>query len=193
MPVLALLQEAGAEAAAGDVWGPKVWGLPMFVWHAINLLILIAGGWWLLRKPLANAVKARREGIARSIEDSARLRDEMRAKFEEYDARMKNIDARMGDLVGDAKREAELERARTVDEAKKLASRIRDDAKIVADQEIARAKRELQDEQIALAADLAEKLLQTSVTKDDQSRLATEFLGKLEGGDGAAARKEKPA
>ena len=189
--ILALLQEGANEAQS--LFGPTVWGLPAFVWHAINLLILIGGGWWLLRKPLANAVKGRREGIARSIEDSARLRDEMRAKFEEYDARMKNIDARMGELVGDAKREAELERSRTIEEAKKLAARIREDAKLVADQEIARAKRELQDEQIALAADLAEKLLQTNVTKDDQARLATEFLGKLEGGDGRGAAKGRPA
>ena len=60
-----------------------------------------------------------------------------------------------------------------------MANRIREDAKLIADQEIARAKRELQDEQIARAAELAEQILKSSITKEDQARLADEFMSRV--------------
>ena len=189
LPVfLALLQVEGEHAESK--WGPIVWGMPAFVWHAINFLIFCAIIFFAARAGIVAAARAKRERITRDIDDAARLRDEMRAKFEDYDARMKDIDVRMNGLLADARAEAESDKARMIENAKKIAAKMREDAKTIADQEIARAKRELQDEQIVRASELAEQILKANVNKDDQTRLSQEFLTRIDGG---AKAKGKPA
>ena len=178
----------GEHAAETSIWGPKVWGLPAVFWHFVNFAILATVLFVVLRKAMVAAQRTSREQVRRAIEESSKLRDEMRAKFEDYDARMKDVDARMHAILTDARAEADADKARVVTQATELAKRIREDAKLVADQEIARAKRELQEEQIAVAAELAEKILLANVNKDDQSRLSTEFIAKLESKPGAAAK-----
>ncbi len=170
--------EAGEHAAA-PAWGAPVWGVPSGVWHIINFAILVAFFVWVGRKASRAGQAAKRERISKAINEAAALRDEMRAKFEDYDARMKNIDERMNQLVSDARAEAEMEKKKALEDANALAKRIREDARLVADQEIARAKRELQEEQIAQAATLAEGILRANVNSDDQKRLSSEFMGRL--------------
>ena len=170
-------------------WGPQVWGMPAFVWHAINFLIFAAIVFFAAKAGVIASAKAKRDKIVRDIDEAAKLRDEMRAKFQDYDARMKDIDARMNTLISDARNEAESEKKRIIEEANKAAARMRTEAKTIADQEIARARRELQDEQIARATELAEQMLRTSVNKDDQSRLSQEFLTRIDAPKG----KGKPA
>ena len=179
--------EPHAEAAHGEghgeehagVLGPKVWGLPAVVWHLINFVILFGGIFYLARKAILVVVRSKRDATAKNIEEATRLRAEMKAKFDDYDARMKNIDERMNAIVADARTEAESEKSKMVAEATALSQRMREDAKQIADQEIARARRELQEEQIARAAELAEQLLKSNVNKDDQARLADEFVARV--------------
>jgi len=178
--VTLLLAEAG-ETAAGRL-GPTVWGLPSVVWHLLNVAILVGVVVWLARKSIVASMRERRAGIAKGIEEATRLRDEMRAKFAEYEEKMRTIDAKMGGLLEEARRDAEADRQRLVAEAKTLAERVRADAKAMGEQEMARARRELLEEQTALAAELAEQLLKTAVNKEDQVRLANEFLGRLDAG-----------
>lgn len=184
-PILGASDAPGGEHPPAP-FGTPVWGLPNGFWHIINFVILFGAIFWFAKSGIVSGVRTKKQQTAKAIEEATKLREEMRAKFEDYDARMKNIDERMNAIVGDARTEAEAEKARMVNEANALATRVRSDAKQVADQEIARAKRELQDEQIARAAELAEQILRASVTKEDQTRLSEEFLGKIAG-------QEKPA
>ena len=176
--VLALAE--GAAEAAESVWGPTVWGMPAVVWHVINFLIFAAIIFFAVKKGVVAGAIAKRERIAKGMDEAAKLRDEMRAKFQDYDARMKDIDARMSTLLDDARNEAEAEKKRILAEAEASAKRMREEAKLIADQEIARARLELQNEQIARAGELAEALLKASVTKDDQARLSQEFLTRID-------------
>lgn len=161
-------------------FGEPLWfGIPSGIWHFINFVVLFGVLAFLVRKALVASVRAKREVTAKGIEEATKLREEMRKKFEDYDQRMRTIDERMNTIVADAKSEAEMEKAKMVADATALGVRIREDAKLIADQEIARAKRELQDEQIARAAELAEGILRTTVTKEDQARLADEFMSRV--------------
>lgn len=177
--------DSHAAAGHGDahgpapLLGPTMWGLPLGVWHALNFVILFGAIFWFTRRALVASVRAKRDATAKNIEEATRLRDEMRKKFEDYDARMRNIDERMTSIVTEAKTESEAEMAKMVAEAGVVGNRIREDAKLIADQEIARAKRELQDEQIARAAELAEQILKANITKEDQARLADEFMARV--------------
>lgn len=181
-PALLLAAEEGAKAAeeAGR-FGDVVWGLPAVVWHVINFVIFLAIIYFGAKKGVIAGAQAKRDRINREIEESSKLRDEMRAKFQDYDARMRDIDARMNTLLTDARNEAEAEKKRLLGEAEAAAKRMREEAKQIADQEIARARIELREEQIARAGELAEQILRTSVNKDDQSRLSQEFLAELSG------------
>lgn len=191
-PVVVLAAETAEKAAETEsAWGPSVWGLPAVVWHVINFAIFAAIVYWGAKKLVVDGAQAKRDRIRKEIEEATKLRDEMRTKFQEYDSRMQNIDARMNELLQDARTQAEAEKARILGEAEAAAKRMREEAKVIADQEIARAKHELQEEQIARAAELAEQVLRANVNKDDQARLSQEFLTRIDGG--SSAGKQKPA
>ena len=175
-----------ADHGPAPLLGPTMWGLPLGVWHAINFVLLFGAIFWFTRRALVASVRAKRDATAKNIEEATRLRDEMRKKFEDYDERMRNIDERMTSIVAEAKTESEAEMAKMVAEAGVVGNRIREDAKLIADQEIARAKRELQDEQIARASELAEQILKANITKEDQARLADEFMNRVVNKEGRA-------
>ncbi|HVO30514.1 MAG TPA: ATP synthase F0 subunit B [bacterium] len=179
--VLLAAEEAGKAAEESGRFGPIVWGMPAVVWHFINFVIFLGIIYFAAKGIVVAGAQAKRDKIVREIEESSKLRDEMRAKFQDYDARMKDIDARMNALLTDARNEAESEKKRMLGEAEAAAKRMRDEAKLIADQEIARARIELREEQIARAGELAEQILRTSVTKDDQNRLSQEFLAEMGG------------
>lgn len=179
----AIVAGAVSEGAAAEPYGARIRflgiELPSGAWHLLNFVILVGFLYWVMRKVARAGQASKRQKINDAIAEATALRDEMRAKFQEYDSRMKNVDERMNQLVADARAEAELERKKAVEEADALAKRVREDARAVADQEIARAKRELQEEQIAQAATLAEGILRANVNAGDQERLGDDFLEKL--------------
>ena len=59
------------------------------------------------------------------------------------------------------------------------AERIKEQAKLSASQEVARAQAELRGEAARLAVQLAEQTLREKIKKDDQDRLVGEYLTKV--------------
>jgi F-type H+-transporting ATPase subunit b len=166
----ALASEAAAEHGAHH--GPN-WAYLFY--HAFGLALLLGIIAYYARTPLSNFLKDRSDEIRRRIEAAESALADARAESRELSARVARLAAENEDLVRQAAEQAEVERANALERARQAAERIREESKLAADQEIARARRELRDEAAALATRLAGEMLSQAITSDDDKRLVGEF------------------
>ena len=165
---------AGGEAADGPNWA-------MLGLQALNVGIL---GFVLVRyagPALRDYFQNRSQQIRQSIEGAQQRLREAEAKIAELRERLDAFERESGDLVAGVAEAAEAERARMQDRARATAERIREDAKRVADSEIARARQALRAEAARLATEIAGELLREESTDEDDTRIVAEFTDKIGG------------
>lgn len=169
----ALASEAAAEHAhAGPDWA-------YFAYHALGLSVLIGVLVYFTREPLKKFLTERSEGIRRQIENAEAALEAARAEAAELRTRLDRIADEHAELVRAAAELADTERVLALERARRSAERIREESRRAADQEIVRAKRELQEEAAELATSLAAEILRQGVTPDDDRRILGEFVEQI--------------
>jgi len=175
----ALLALAGPALASG---GGEEGGSSSLLFSVLNFVLILGVIVYFARKPVAEYLEQRRQGIQRSLEDSAKLLSDAEAKLQDWNDRAGRLDAELSEIRATSRRIAEEEREEILAQARVNAERIQNDARVAVDQELLRARRVLAEEAGELAIDLAAKLLADQVTDDDQQRLFDEFLSNVEAG-----------
>ncbi|MDX1386988.1 MAG: ATP synthase F0 subunit B [bacterium] len=172
----------GLSTAWAAEGGGEHHGIPgkAVIFAVINFLILAILLGYLLRKPVKDFFASRAALIKQDIEESQNLRDRATEKYQEYDQRLKNIEAEMNALTAELKEAGELERKRIVEEAHERVSAMKDTSERVMAQELRRAKEELKRDAVVLAAELAEKLVRENITPEDQERIVKQYIDKME-------------
>jgi len=165
-------EAAGEHAHAGADWG-------YFAYHALGLAVLIGVLVYFTREPLQNFLVDRSEGIRRQIESAEAALAAARAEAAELRTRLQQIAEENDQMVRDAVDLAEAERVLALQRARQAAERVREESRRAADQEILRAKRELQQEAAQLATSLAAEILRQGVTPDDERRILGEFVEQI--------------
>ncbi len=174
---LATLPEIAAAASAEHGETGLDWGY--FFFHALGLGILIGVIVYFAREPLKNFLLDRSDGIRRRIEGAEQALAAARAETAELNARLARANEENAEFVRAACEQAEAERVLALERANQAAERIRQEARRAADQEILRARRELQEEAAQLATNLAAEIIRQSVTPDDDRRLVSEFVEQI--------------
>jgi len=169
----AFASEAAAEHGhAGPDWA-------YFVYHSIGLAALLGILTYFTREPLRNFLLDRSDGIRRQIEAAEAALASARAEAAELRARLARSTQESDAFVQAAAAQAEAERVAALERAQQAAERIRQESKRSADQEIARAKRELQGEAAQLATSIAAEVLRQVMTPEDDRRLVGEFVEQI--------------
>ena len=89
--IFALAEGEGAPAP----W----WNIPSFeVWRWVNLIIFVVAFIYILRRPVSDAMRARREGIRRELMRAQEERNAALAKLEEVEARLAKLDAEVASI-----------------------------------------------------------------------------------------------
>jgi F-type H+-transporting ATPase subunit b len=135
--------------------------------------------YWFGKAPVAEALKNRRAGIAKEIEEAKRMRDEAEARAVKYQEKLKNLEAELKDVRESLKAAGEADRDRIVREAEEKASRMEKDAKFLVEQESKQLRAELTRNAVEMALTAAEELLKKRITSADQERLAEDYLSQL--------------
>jgi F0F1-type ATP synthase membrane subunit b/b' len=152
---------------------------PPYVAMLINFGILIAGYYYLGKKPIAAALKTRRNNIAREIEEATKMRKEAEKRAKTYQAKLERLEAEMETTRETLVRAGEAERERLVQDAEAKAERMRKDAEFLVEQELKQLRVDLQRDTVEAAIAAAEELLKKRVTSADQERLAEGYLADL--------------
>jgi F-type H+-transporting ATPase subunit b len=168
------------------LWRPK--GMPVpFGALALNAAIL----YWLLikfgKKPIGDALKARKLGIMKGMEEAAKMKAEAEATLAKYQKKLDHIEDEVERIKSDAKSNSEAESARILSEAKERRTRMERDARLLVEQELKAARENLMRDTVRAAVKTAEATLTAKVGDSDQQRLGDEFLASIKA-SGAALR-----
>lgn len=145
----------------------------------VNFLILVAILYKFLFKPLQAFLAKRAEGIRSSLEEAKRAREEAQRLQEEFQARIQTIQREAQERREAALREVEEERQRLIRASKDEAERLLGEAKTQIEVEVKRAKATLREEAVSLSLEIAERILQRSLTDEDHRRLSKQFVQEM--------------
>ncbi|MGN9234242.1 F0F1 ATP synthase subunit B [Atopobiaceae bacterium HCP3S3_D6] len=179
---LVLASAALPEAAmAEEISGPAILlpKLSEFVPAAIAFGVI-----WVLLAKLAwpsvlKMMDARENKIKSDLDEAERQRKEATAAAAESKAKISEAEREAEEIVADAKREAEAQRAQILDEAQKSASDIIAKAHNVVNLERHKAMVELSDSVVDLSVEIAGKIIGDSLDEAGQRKLAEKYLEEV--------------
>jgi F-type H+-transporting ATPase subunit b len=174
----ALTVGASPALAAEEGHGPSGWLFALQVLNGVILLaILVRYG----REPLRSFMAQRRREIEGSIREAQERVDAAESELARWRGRLEDVEEETEAILRAAEEQAETERRRTLERAEATAARIRAEAQTVADQEIERARTELQLEAAALATGVAADLVRRSLRSEDDARLVADVIDRIGG------------
>lgn len=178
IPVFFLALFSGAELLAsgggerGEFSSAVIWQIVAFV-----LLLVVLGRF--VKKPLAAFLSSRQAEVQNAIEQAARKKGEAEALLAEWQKKVDSLNQEVQDLHERIRAEGTAEQEKIVSRAKEEGERIRQQAGIIAEQELTKARAALKKEMVDLSVELAEKLLKEAIQPQDQERLIREYIGKV--------------
>ena len=173
--VMAASDSAWSAGAGGGEpsWSMTLWGFANF---GIFSLIIYKFAWPLV----ADYLKTRRLETIQALEAAAAAKREAETLKADFESKMASLETEAAkareELLEIARREAD----KAIAHAEATAERLRKDARLLADQEVARARRSLQDESAQLIAKVAGEIVGREMSDDDQQRFVVEFLKDTE-------------
>lgn len=150
-----------------------------FLWRCLSFGVTLGLLIYFVRKPIRQGLAGRREGIEKALREAEAAKAEAEAKFAEYDRKLSKAAAEIEEIQVALHREGEMERDRTLANAREMAEKIKREAEKSAANEVAKARAELRQEAARMAIAMAEDLLKKNFTSDDQNRLVSEYLQKV--------------
>jgi F-type H+-transporting ATPase subunit b len=169
-----LLFASGGTAAKGsfaEIW--ETWfNIPGFeLWKFVNLFIFVGILTYLLKKPLSEVFKAKRESIRAELIKAEEAKKTALAKLTEIEAKLAGADSERTRILKEAKAEIEYEKARLVAQAEAETQKLQAQAtgEIVRIGQVAR----LQLRRFAVEESIrrAEEKLRSQVNADTDARL----------------------
>ncbi len=145
----------------------------------VNLFIFVGLMTYILRRPIGDALRSRREGIRQELMRAQEERNAALAKLEEVNARLEHLDAEVEAVRAHAQKEAVEERTRielaTEDDMRKL----REQAQREIETTGKAARQELRRYAAEQSVRLAEAMIRRDLRPEDDARLVNDYVSDL--------------
>lgn len=151
-------------------------------WRFINFILFVGGLFYFLRAPVKKFWMTRSRTIQSHIEEALRLEREAQEKMRGIEERLAHIHQEADALIRSLDERGELEKKQMIQEAENLSKRFKQDADLIADHEIRKARETLKTQAARLSIELAERLIREKIIDADQERLSKEYVAYLEKG-----------
>ncbi|WP_437992000.1 F0F1 ATP synthase subunit B family protein [Sorangium sp. So ce145] len=162
---------------------------PPFLASVLNFgllaLIVVRFG----RKPIAEALKKRKQTITQELDNASRLKQEAEQRLEEYEDKLTRLEETLAELKAEHAAQAEVEKAHVLAEAEQRRVRMRRDAEFRAEQELKAARAMLLQEAVQNAVVAAEELLRQRIGQQDLDRVNEDYLKAIPAAVSAGARR----
>ena len=142
----------------------------------IAVFVLFLGGSFFFFNPARKFLDKRKQSIADDIEAAEKEKSEAERLKNEYQEKLKNVDAEVEGILSDARQRALANENRIVADAREEAGKIIDNAHREANLEKQKVADEVKKEVINVAEAMAGKIVAASMSDADQRRLLDETL-----------------
>jgi len=177
---LSLVLVSAALAFAGEApeEGPKMMD---WVWRFFNFGLVAALLGWVYAKYIKGILKSRIETIESALASARSDREEALKKLSEVEARLKDKDTELANIIRVSKENGAKEKALIIKDSEKIAADILSSATDSIGAELMRAKDAIRREAALMAVELAEKLVREEIKKEDHARIVEEYIAKVGG------------
>jgi F-type H+-transporting ATPase subunit b len=158
------------------------WNRPgLELWKFFNLFLFVGALVYILRRPVSDALRARREGIRRELMRAQEERDAANAKLEEVTARLSRLDEEVASVREQSRREAEEERERIRRATDEETEKLREQARREIESAGKAARHELRLFAAEQSVRLAEEMIRRDIRPEDDQRLVNRQVEELGG------------
>jgi F-type H+-transporting ATPase subunit b len=169
-----------ALCASGE-GGTKGW-VSTDTFRVMNFTVLAVALFFVLRKPLSQALSSRIKGIKEQLDELEAQKAEAEKKLAEYNQQLAQLEKEAEKIVDDYVRQGNEAKARILKEAEASAEKLQVQARRNIEHEFAQAKLELQKEIFEKSLVKAEEIIRSKFSGKDQDRIVDDYLKKVVAG-----------
>ena len=148
-------------------------------YRVMNFVVLFIALFFLLKKPIAQALNGRIEGIKAQLAELEGKKAEAEKQLAVYNEKLAKLDEEAEQIVKEYIKQGNSARDKIIEAAKASAVKLEEQAKRNIEHEFKQAKGRLQEEVLEKALSKAEKIIREKITADDQNKLVDEYLDKV--------------
>ena len=167
-------------AEEGPALSPFAGNLGNAVWTLVIFLIVVVVLGKFAWGPILGLLREREDFIHRSLSDAKRDRDEAEARLKEYAAKLQSAQQEAVVIIEQARRDAEGAREEVKQRAKAEADKMIANAERQIQIETTRAVQQIRQEAVDLSVTIASKILQRTISKEDNEKLIADALKQIE-------------
>jgi len=149
------------------------------LWKFLNLAIFTAAAIYVLRKPISQALWARRETIQQELVTAKERHDQALAKVAEADSLLSRVDDDVRTVEEQAREEAKAERARIAASTTGEMEKLKQQAQREMETADKLARKELREFLAAKSVEMARASIRTQMRPEDDTALIRESIGEL--------------
>lgn len=150
-----------------------------FAWKSLNSLIIICFLAWLLVPKMKGFFGGRRQEIKESLENTTVQKAEAEKQYREYAEKIDKASLEIEGIFEMIKAQGVVEKQKIIEDAKKVAQKMKEDAQARLEQELKKASGQLRSEAVALSVQMAEEILKKNITAQDHEAMVKEYMDKV--------------
>ena len=162
-----------AEEAHGPGW------VNTDTFRVLHFIVLFGGLFFLLRKPVSNALNARVKGIEDQLSDLESKKAEAEKQLAEYNQKFARLEQEAEEIMAEYVRQGEEAKVRILKEAEEAAEKLKIQAQKTIESEFQNARNELRAEVLDRSLAKAEEIIKSQISAEDQEKLVDEYLAKV--------------
>jgi len=170
--VSAVYASGGEGEAASEKW-------VKLAWKTFNFIVLVGFLYWLLAAKIKTFFVDRRKDIKESLENTAKQKTEAEKKYREYSEKIDKAALEIDGIFEMIKEQGVAEKQKIIEDAQKVAQKMKEDAKVRIEQELQKASSQLRVEAVQLSVKMAEQILKRNITEQDHEAMVKEYMDKV--------------
>ena len=176
---LLLLISASGVYASGGEGGHDLKKWTDLAWKTFNFTVLVGFLYWLLAAKIKAFFVGRRKDIKESLENTSKQKNEAEKKYREYSEKIDKASLEIDGIFEMIKAQGVAEKQKIVEDAQKVAQKMKEDAKTRIEQELQKASSQLRIEVVQLSVKMAEQILKRNITEKDHEAMVREYMDKV--------------
>lgn len=171
--VVVVYASGGGEGHGGsDQWK----GL---AFKTFNAAIIIGFLVWMLAPKIKTFFAGRRQEIKESLEGAAVQKADAEKQYREYSEKIDKASLEIDGIFEMIKAQGVVEKQKIIEDAQKVAAKMKEDAQARIEQELSKASSQLRTEAVALSVQMAEEILKKNITMQDHEAMVKEYMDKV--------------
>ena len=150
-----------------------------FAFKTINAAIILGFLAWMLAPKIKEFFAGRRQEIKESLENATVQKAEAEKQYREYAEKIDKASQEIDGIFEMIKAQGVVEKQKIIEDATKVAQKMKEDAQARIEQELKKASGQLRSEAVVLSVQMAEEILKKNITAQDHEVMVKEYMDKV--------------